>query len=365
MSLTRRSIKHVYEDPLTLIWIDCAEKLGFRIVRTSEVYASYDGAGTLLIGEANILDEDDHLGQMVFHELCHALVQGASGESQADWGLSNQARVADPWREHAALRVQAWLSDRVGLRRFFAPTTDYRESFWNGLGNNPLGAVNNLSERLDLSRSAAILALHRANLPRWRQPLDHALISTQRLAQALLKVRKGDEGHQSFSPRLPSLWDLVDEPPSPHFSGQSWVVDWFSGKTCGNCAWGFSVGKDYACRRNPSQTFSSTSACCAHFEPVEEVSCESCGACCREAFDTVELRRGEMTVLRHPHWVLRQGDRLKLARSGGSCIALRSDGAPEPLYRCSIYDERPETCRGFTLRSEACLEARQRVGISS
>jgi hypothetical protein len=33
-------------------------------------------------------------------------------------------------------------------------------------------------------------------------------------------------------------------------------------------------------------------------------------------------------------------------------------------FRCVIYDDRPRTCREFTLGSEHCLTARRRVGLS-
>jgi len=33
-------------------------------------------------------------------------------------------------------------------------------------------------------------------------------------------------------------------------------------------------------------------------------------------------------------------------------------------YQCTIYDDRPRTCRDFTLGSNHCLTARRRVGLS-
>ena len=33
-------------------------------------------------------------------------------------------------------------------------------------------------------------------------------------------------------------------------------------------------------------------------------------------------------------------------------------------YHCTIYDDRPKTCRDFTLGGEHCLTARQRVGLT-
>lgn len=84
-----RRPNHRYHDPLALIWLRCAERIGFRVRRTPEVYASADGRGTISIGTDEILDPDDSLAQMIFHELCHALVEGEAGWRQPDWGLGN------------------------------------------------------------------------------------------------------------------------------------------------------------------------------------------------------------------------------------------------------------------------------------
>ena len=55
---------------------------------------------------------------------------------------------------------------------------------------------------------------------------------------------------------------------------------------------------------------------------------------------------------------------------GDRCAALcggEPDAAkPERVtrYYCAIYDDRPRTCRDFTLGSAHCLTARRRVGLS-
>ena len=57
----------------------------------------------------------------------------------------------------------------------------------------------------------------------------------------------------------------------------------------------------------------------------------------------------------------------ELARAGDRCAALAGgalvDGA-YTAYHCTIYPDRPRTCRDFTLGSEHCLTARRRVGLS-
>ena len=131
-----RPVRHRYDDPLDLIWTGCARRCGFRVERSDDVYASTDGAGTLYIGRSDTLDVDDCLAQMIFHELCHALVQGDDGVGRPDWGLDNRTDL-DEDREHACLRLQALLADRHGLRGFLAPTTDFR-AFYDALGHDPL-----------------------------------------------------------------------------------------------------------------------------------------------------------------------------------------------------------------------------------
>ena len=73
---------------------------------------------------------------MIFHELCHSLVQGEDAFGRPDWGMDNVGDD-DVWREHACLRLQAVLAGRHGLRGLFAPTTDFR-GFWDRLPADPL-----------------------------------------------------------------------------------------------------------------------------------------------------------------------------------------------------------------------------------
>ena len=73
MTAVLRVPTHRYQDPLALVWIDCAARVGYRVARTTEAYASTDGRRNLLIGEDATLDADDSLAQMILHELCHHL----------------------------------------------------------------------------------------------------------------------------------------------------------------------------------------------------------------------------------------------------------------------------------------------------
>ena len=61
--------------------------------------------------------------------------------------------------------------------------------------------------------------------------------------------------------------------------------------------------------------------------------------------------------------VLRTGDRC--SQLSGGHFTRDADGAPTTTgYSCTVYDDRPRTCREFTLGSEHCLTARRRVGLS-
>ena len=123
-----RQINSNYSDPLNIVWTELSKQLGFDIVRDPEVFAAFDGVRVLRIGTPETLDPDDSLGQMVLHELCHALVEGPEAMRTPDWGLDfdNPSHRA---HEFATLRLQASFADHVAMRDFFASTTDFRWYF--------------------------------------------------------------------------------------------------------------------------------------------------------------------------------------------------------------------------------------------
>jgi Fe-S-cluster containining protein len=99
--------------------------------------------------------------------------------------------------------------------------------------------------------------------------------------------------------------------------------------------------------------------------------CASCGACCREAFDTVPVTSEDGRALAlGPDWVATAADGWREVRRvpsptgcGTRCRALRGDGAESTPFRCAIYADRPEACSGLEEGSEACRFARRRVGL--
>jgi len=351
-----------YQDPLARVWLACAEQIGFRVKRTTETYASSDGRGTLLIADESIFDPDDSLAQMIFHELCHALIEGDVGETREDWGLS-YGIGNNPWREHACLRLQAYLASGVGLRDFFAPTTDFRVTFWHSLPEDPFAATQEAGGRRERSCVAARIGVWRASLTRW-QPLHQALLATATIAAVTPRQLVNDRRTDSDTTPLLSLWEDATPAPTRHPAGHAPIADYFPDHSCADCAWQFTDDQKRLCQHAPDVKLPDTAPACQRWEPAAELDCLICGACCREAYDAVEVGDDEAVNHRHPELIITDGNRRKLKRSGPRCAALVGGHKAQEAYTCSIYPDRPQTCRDFTLGSENCLDARQRVGLS-
>lgn len=362
MTTVAREPTRRYQDPLARVWLACAEQIGFLVRRTKDVYASSDGRGTLWIADDNQFDPDDSLAQMIFHELCHALVEGDAGETRQDWGLG-YALGNNPWREHACLRLQAYLAGGVGLRDFFAPTTDFRITFWHSLPDDPFAAAENAGGRRERSCVAARIAAWRATLPRW-QPLHRALAATAAIAAVTPRQLDYDQSTDSDTESLPSLWRDAVPPPAPHPAGHAPIADYFFGHGCADCAWRFADGLYYHCQHAPEVVLPDAAPACRRWEPAAQLDCATCGACCREAYDSVEVAGSEAVNHYHPELITTHGDRRKLRRTGSRCAALSGGDNVNGNYACTIYPNRPNTCREFTLGSENCLDARRRVGLS-
>lgn len=195
-----REVTHRYIDPLEAIWLALATRVGWRIDRSSEVYASTDGRGRVTLGTPETLDADDGLAQMIFHELCHAAVQGPLA-SQPDWGLDNTSE-RDVEREHACLRLQAALSAAFGLRAVLAPTTDFR-SFYDTLPADPLDGDG-------LSSTLAREGLNRLRAAPWWRALQRTLEATRTIAQLAR-----DLGANASVGESPMLWALVERGTTP------------------------------------------------------------------------------------------------------------------------------------------------------
>lgn len=325
------------------MWVGTARRIGLRVVRTPDAFAATDGNGTLAIGDDNVLDADDSVGQMVFHELCHSLIEGEDSFARADWGMDNTGPDHD-WREHACLRLQWVLTGRHGLRTLFAPTTDFR-AFWDQLSGDVL------ADRTDRSVQAAILGLRRAELPPWAPHFAEALAATARIAQEAAKL--------TIEPDV--LWRGVTAPPARHPTG---LPAGESGERCGSCAWRFEQRGVARCRHTNAK-LDDTWAACERYEPA--LDCQTCGACCRAAYHSVEVQKRDPVIKKQPSYIVDRGTYLEIRREGDHCAALAGgelEDGKQTRFHCVIYDDRPRTCRDFTLGSGHCLTARRRVGLT-
>ncbi len=363
-----RTIHTRYEDPLDRLWITCAERVGLSVVREPGAYASTDGRGTLRISIPAELDPDDSLAQMIFHELCHALVEGPEAFERTDWGLDNMSDH-DVLREHACLRTQAFLVGSRGLRTFLAPTTDFR-LFHDTLGPDPLVRSDAEAPFSDARASARSIELAKKAIARvdtkpWSPHLTDALDATAALAATLRAFTEAKTARADASTgALASLWTALEAPAGRHRVGLPLARIGSEAAThrCGDCGFSFARGKGLACRKAKRATRADAPAC-ERWEPT--LRCEDCGACCREAFDVIEVTKNDPFARSHRSLlVVRHDGSLDLPRPGGRCPPLTGDGTADAPYRCALHLERPRTCRDFTIGSDACLTARRRVGRS-
>ena len=249
--------------------------------------------------------------------------------TKPDWGLDNVPEHVV--REHACLRLQAELATPFGLRGAMAPTTPYR-AYYDTLPASPLAAD------ADPAIAIAAEAASRFATSSWRAPIEAALAAT-----AALTTR-----HPLGFPLGPA------------------------DQTCGSCAWLYVGGRGPAvprCRQTAAavgdgaRTLREAPACARWEAPVD---CQSCGACCREAYHSVTVSVRDPVVWKEPELIMRHGHRFEIRREGERCAALAvsSDTPGTPRYACTIYENRPRPCREFAANGRHCLDARRRVGLS-
>ena len=186
-----RVVHHRYTDPLDLIWIAAARRMGMQVQRSDAVFASWDGARVLTLSTPEGFDPDDSVAQLVLHECCHALVEDARAWGAPDWGLEN-TDDRDLSAEHAAQRVQAALATPHGLRTFLAATTKWRDHY-DSLPPNPLEGPAS-----DPAVALAQAAFARAQRPPWGPALQDALHATAAVAAATRSFASAE-----------SLWSVV------------------------------------------------------------------------------------------------------------------------------------------------------------
>ncbi|MGC4086339.1 MAG: YkgJ family cysteine cluster protein [Polyangiaceae bacterium] len=343
--MTTRSITHRYQDPLDLVWLKAASELGIEVRRSRSVYASWDGERVLTLSDSSDFDADDSLAQLILHEICHALVAAPAQRREADWGLDNTSE-RDLVYEHACHRLQASLSGRHGLRDFFAVTTEWR-SYWDALPADPLAACDDPA--LPIARRGS----QEAERAPWAEVLTRAFEDTA----ALASIARRNAGQES-------LWSVTR---ARHASG--FLAHDDASLRCADCAWSHGRGKQLACRqasrsgRSTLRLPAQTPACELWEAKLEPESCKTCGACCREGFDRVELRPSDSLRKRHPELVREDSWGVFIPRPDGRCLGLQGDGE-RSAFRCAVYADRPHSCQKFEIGGAACLVARRRVGLS-
>ena len=146
--------------------------------------------------------------------------------------------------------------------------------------------------------------------------------------------------------------------------------------TCGSCAWRYELRGVSRCRQAADAKIDPSWPACERYEATASVDCQTCGACCRAAYHSVEVSPRDPAVKAQPSYIVDRGTYLEIKRDGDRCAALLG-GTFDPAenrdgptrtnasrFHCAIYDDRPRTCRDFTLGSAHCLTARRRVGLS-
>jgi hypothetical protein len=196
-----RPILSRYLDPYELIWLSTAKRLGLVIRRDPTIFSRTEGDGVLWLGPRSDLDSDDTLAQMLFHELCHWFTNGLETFHIADWGF-DLGDDPDP-REYGALRLQAWLADRHGLRAMFSPTGKFREYF-DKLPGDPLQPLDD-SPAEALVVEIARRAIETSQLLPHGPIVEEALAATARL-RSLVAPFLSDYCTEIEADNLPSLW---------------------------------------------------------------------------------------------------------------------------------------------------------------
>lgn len=211
-----RAITHAYADPLDLAWLAAAAALGWRVLRSSEVFASWDGKHTLTLSTAEHLDADDSLAQLIFHEICHALVEGEAALALVDWGLCNRDE-RHLVHEHACHRLQAALAGEHGLRTLLAPTTEHRP-YYDALPQDPLASAPEVAavradaeatpraqwaEHTDPALPLARAGWERAQREPWASALQTALSASAALAAVVAPLAPADSLWRAISPEHP------------------------------------------------------------------------------------------------------------------------------------------------------------------
>ncbi len=349
--------RHPFDRPdIDAIWLACASRCGFAVRRGDSVYASTSGR-VITLGTPETLDADDCVAVLVLHELCHGLVEGPERWGLDDFGLDNTTD-GDQDREYAALRLQAHFADRVALRAFFFPTTEWR-SYYEQL---PSGDAMEISPLTAPVPEQAIVALARAGAAFARTVGVHGAI--ERAMAATLAVAERERLYTPHLGRHPIDGPLIDWRQQDLRAETQRAATM---PTCGACGW--ARADRYGRKRcivhakwsGAGPRVRDDLPGCMRFERA--LDCLTCGACCREAYHAVQIPRNDPFIQARPELITRDKKGVFVIRQGSRCSQLAGgQGVP---YTCHVYGERPITCREFERGGPNCLMARRRVGLTA
>lgn len=176
-----RPIVSRYVDPLDALWLATAHRLDLIIRRDPAIFAMTDGTGLLALSTRDELDDDDNLAQMLLHEICHWITNGAASYELRDWGFPLWDEI--DVREYACVRLQCWLAGRYGMREMFGPTSGFR-LYYDQLPDDPLEPCDD-SEWEAVAVRIARQAVQRAQGEPWWGPLTDALSRTRAMRDAI------------------------------------------------------------------------------------------------------------------------------------------------------------------------------------
>lgn len=209
-----RTILSEYQDPLDIVWLNTCRRWGWKINRSDQVFAAWDGNETLTIGTSETLDADDSLAQLILHEFCHAMVEGPDSWNRPDWGLDITDR-SQLFHEHACLVLQAAVSDPFGLRTFFGSTTDARK-FYDLLPDTSADLLQRMQSAVSAKDNAicpfamASRGYNTLKQDRFWKPLQDALAATAAIAEIVSPFAGDTSLWKAVSP---GGYDLSDASP--------------------------------------------------------------------------------------------------------------------------------------------------------
>jgi thioredoxin-like negative regulator of GroEL len=198
-----RPIRAHYADPLDVVWLAFARRMGLTVRRSPDVYATHDGRGALTLSDRSGFDPDDTVAQMVFHEVCHWIVNGVETFAEPDWGFELDWTV--DWREYTCQRLQAALAKEHGLARLLASTGTYR-AYYDAVLADPLAPLDDSADEAQ-AVDQTHLALARAAQEPWAPHLERALRATAALQAALADHL--DDYAPDHDTALPLIWTRV------------------------------------------------------------------------------------------------------------------------------------------------------------